>query len=305
MSRGQAPAAGGAFTGNPPPAMCFGTSAKRGGSLCHNRIFLVPTGTAGTLETMKLDAKSFALGLLVAVTASCAGDYNGTGKSVSGGSLKEKLETAVGQAPEDIRPAQDPGVLEARWGSNFAYITPDGRYVIFGDMFDLETREEVTENVRRKDRLEALSGLGADNTIEFAPAKTKYTVTVFTDVDCGYCRMLHRQMDQYHAKGIAIRYLFFPRSGPGTDSFRKAEAVWCADDRHAALTQAKNAGDYHGPTDCPNPVRREFELAMKLGVRGTPLLILPNGDTIPGYVPAEQLSAQLENNGRPVETARN
>jgi thiol:disulfide interchange protein DsbC len=276
-------------------------NTTRGPELRGERSVIIP------LPLCRLDAKSFALGLLVAVTASCAGDYNGTGKSVStsGGSLKAKLEAAVGQAPEEIRPAQAPGLMEAKWGSNFAYITPDGRYAIFGDMFDLDTKEEITETARRGDRLEALTGLGADNTIEYAPAKTKYTVTVFTDVDCGYCRMLHRQMDQYHAKGIAVRYLFFPRSGPGTDSFRKAEAVWCADDRHAALTQAKATGDYTGPTDCPNPVRREFDLALKLGVRGTPLIILPDGDTIPGYVPADQLVARLENGGRPVETARN
>lgn len=245
----------------------------------------------------KLDSRSFVMGLLVALTASCAGDYASTGGKAApvSGSLAEKLEAAVGQAPEDIRPAKAPGVMEAKWGSNFAYITPDGRYAIFGDMFDLETREEVTEVARRQDRLDALAELGADNTIEFAPKSAKYTVTVFTDIDCGYCRMLHRQIDQYNAKGIAIRYVFFPRSGPDTDSFRKAEAVWCADDRHAALTQAKASnGQFSGKTDCPNPIRRDWELGMKLGVRGTPMLILPNGESVPGYVPADQLLAKLE-----------
>lgn len=244
---------------------------------------------------MTLDSKSFALGLLAAACASCAGDYNGAGKATSdnASSLKLRLEAAVGQAPEDVRPAQAPGLMEAKWGGNFAYVTADGRYAIFGDMLDLDTKEEVTENQRRGDRLEALAELGADNTIEFAPADTKYTVTVFTDVDCGYCRMLHRQMDQYNEKGIAIRYAFFPRSGPDTDSFRKAEAIWCAADRKAALTQAKVAGEISGDTKCPNPIKREFDLALKLGVRGTPLLVLPNGETIPGYVPADQLAARL------------
>lgn len=243
----------------------------------------------------KLDLRSFALGLLVAVCASCAGDYNGNGKTASAapGSLKDKLEAAVGQAPEDIRPAKAPGLMEAKWGSNFAYITEDGRYAIFGDMLDLETKEEVTEGNRRGARIEALADLGADNTIEFAPKSPKYTVTVFTDIDCGYCRMLHRQMDQYNEKGIAIRYVFFPRSGPGTDSFRKAEAVWCSADRKLALTQAKASGDIQGSTDCPNPIRRDWDLGIKLGVRGTPMLVLPNGESVPGYVPADQLVARL------------
>lgn len=245
----------------------------------------------------KFDSKSFVLGACIAVLASCAGDYNGTAKSTgsvsNAGSMKERLETAVGQAPEEVRQAAAPGLLEAKWGSNYAYITADGRYAIFGDMIDLETREEVTENHRRDDRLEALAELGSDNMIEYAPASTKHTVTVFTDIDCGYCRRLHQQMAQYNEKGIAIRYAFFPRSGPGTESFKKAEAVWCSEDRKTALTAAKTTGEVGSKTDCPNPIRREYELGMKLGVRGTPLLILPNGETVPGYVPPDQLAARL------------
>lgn len=243
---------------------------------------------------MKLDLRSFVMGLFLAVTASCAGEYNGPGKSsLSGQSLKDKLTATVGQAPDDIRPAKAPGLMEARWGSNFAYITDDGRYVIFGDMLNLDTQEEITEGQRRGDRVQALAELGRDNTIEFAPESPKYTVTVFTDVDCGYCRMLHRQINEYIAHGIAIRYIFFPRTGPDTESFRKAEQVWCSADRKAALTTAKNGAELTASADCPNPVRREWDMGVKFGVHGTPMLVLPNGETLPGYVPPDQLSARL------------
>lgn len=259
---------------------------------------------------MKLDSRSFLLGALAAVSVSCAGDYRGPatpGKAPvpASGSLEEKLAAVVGQAPDQVRPSAAPGITEARWGSQFAYVTHDGSYVIFGDMYNLDTREEITETSRRGERLQQLSELGADNTIEFAPAEVKHTITVFTDIDCGYCRMLHRQMGDYNARGIAVRYVFFPRSGPDTDSFRKAQAVWCSADRRSALTQAKNSGSISGPTDCSNPIQREFDLAMKLGIRGTPLIVLPDGETIPGYVPPEQLEARLLAMGKTSETAKN
>lgn len=250
---------------------------------------------------MKFDPRSFVLGLLTVAVVSCAGEYAGPAKSttvvgkgvLNAAVLKEKLTTATGNPPESLRESEAPGLYEAQWGSNFAYITADGEYAVFGDMINLNTQNEVTENRRKSARITALAELNADNTIEFAPASPKYTVTVFTDVDCGYCRMLHRQMPEYNAAGIAVRYVFFPRTGPGTDSWRKAQTVWCASDRKIALTNAKNTGDIQGSTDCASPLQRDWELGNKLGVRGTPMIVLPDGETVPGYVPPEQLSAKL------------
>ena len=184
--------------------------------------------------------------------------------------------------------------MEAQWGSNFAYVTQDGSFAIFGDAVNLDTQEQITEGVRRADRLSLLSGLGDDKVVTFSPAKPQYTVTVFTDVDCGYCRMLHRQMAEYNTKGIAVRYLFYPRSGPGTDSYRKAEAVMCAKDLKAAMDEAKNTGDYKGPSNCGNKlVDAQYEIGTQFGLRGTPMIVLPDGETIPGYVPPDQLAARL------------
>src|SRR3546814_10155670 len=112
--------------------------------------------------------------------------------------------------------------------------------MIEGDLLNLKTGESITENRRKSDRIAKLAALGEDKMIIFAPeGHTKHVVTVFTDVDCGYCRRLHSQMAEYNAQGIEIRYLPYPRSGPNSESFRKAEAVWCSSDRKTALTQAK------------------------------------------------------------------
>lgn len=252
--------------------------------------------------------RAVAIAATLAVTVSCAGDYNrGTpvvGDANVSSSLKEKLTTMVGIAPDSIAPSPAPGIMEAKWGNNFAYVTADGRYAVFGDMVNIETLEEVTENGRRETRLAGLKDLGVENTIEFAPESPKHTVTVFTDVDCGYCRMLHRQMPEYNAAGIAVRYLFYPRSGPNTESFQKSEAIWCAEDRKAALTQAKSGGEFSGPSDCVNPIKREWELGQKIGLRGTPMIILPNGETIAGYVPPAELTARLESMGAPKQVSQ-
>lgn len=206
--------------------------------------------------------------------------------------LSKQLEELVGLPPDEIRPSAARDMLEARWGTNFAYVTPDGRHVVYGDMIDLASGEAISENSRKRLRVSVLDQLGAQNMIEFAPRKPRYTVTVFTDIDCGYCRKMHREMQAYNDSGIAVRYVFYPRSGPGTDSFRKAEAVWCSKDRKMALTRAKSGVNVTAPS-CSNPIQREWEVGQELGLRGTPMIVLGNGEVVNGYLPAPALLARL------------
>ena len=130
--------------------------------------------------------------------------------------------------------------------------------------------------------------------IVFAPeGKPSYTITVFTDIDCGYCRKLHGEMAGYNAEGIKVQYLFYPRAGEGSPSFAKAVSVWCADDRRTALTDAK-AGKSIPDKTCPNPVKEHLELGEKMGVSGTPAIVLENGEMVPGYIPPKRLAAMLK-----------
>jgi thiol:disulfide interchange protein DsbC len=205
--------------------------------------------------------------------------------------LAAVLAARVGAVPDAIGPSPAEGMLEARWGSSFAYVTPDGQHVIYGDLVDLDTGESITETRRRTQRLQALNEL--DDTISFLPEDPKHVITVFTDIDCGYCRKMHSEIDDYHAQGIGIRYAFYPRSGPGTESFRKAEAVWCSEDRQKALTAAKDGDPMQGDSSCANPVLAEYQLGQQLGLRGTPMIVLADGEVVNGYVPAAALSAQL------------
>ncbi len=195
-----------------------------------------------------------------------------------------------------------PGLFEVLVGSDVIYVSKDGRYMVQGRMIDLVSKEDLTETSPRlaearkqeaKERVAAVNKLGEDKMIIFSPpGKAEHTITVFTDIDCGYCRKLHGEIDGYLAEGIKVRYLFFPRSGVGTPSFDKAISVWCADDRKAALTDAK-AGKSVPDKKCDNPVKEQMELGEKLGVSGTPAIILESGEMVPGYVPPKRLATML------------
>jgi thiol:disulfide interchange protein DsbC len=217
------------------------------------------------------------------------------GDELSVEAVKDKIAKKLDIKREDIRLSPATGLYEVQHDHDFGYVTADGKFLLQGDLVNIDTGEQLTENRRRADRLAALKTLGEDNMIVFAPSPpvaTRYVVTVFTDVDCGYCRKLHSQIADYNAQGIAIRYVFFPRTGPDTDSWHRAEAVWCSADRQSALTHAK-LGENLKPRGCDNPVAREYQLGVDLGVHGTPMIVMPNGEIYPGYMPPKAMVSYL------------
>ena len=161
-----------------------------------------------------------------------------------------------------------------------------------GDILDVAGHSNITEARRTGVRLSAINKISEDKMIIFAPAQVKHTITVFTDIDCGYCRKLHNEIDSYLKEGIRVRYLSFPRSGVDTPSYYKAVSVWCAKDRKAALTSAKKDEPVEQKT-CDNPVKQEMDLGAEVGVEGTPTIVTETGHLLPGYVPAARLAQIL------------
>jgi thiol:disulfide interchange protein DsbC len=193
-----------------------------------------------------------------------------------------------------VQPSPIPGLLQMAVGADLYYVSEDGEYFIMGEIFGLKTKENLTEQARSLARANYLNGVSKQDGILFAAADEKYVVTVFTDVDCGYCRKLHREMAGYNQRGISIRYLFFPRSGPGTDSWAKADAVWCASSRNDALTAAKS-GVVIEAEDCgETPVARDYQLGKDLGIMGTPAIFSPGGTLISGYHSPDDLLGILQ-----------
>jgi thiol:disulfide interchange protein DsbC len=223
---------------------------------------------------------------------SAAADEADGGKDPRAALLKR---LPAGAKLEDLRPAPIPGLYEFMQGTDVSYLTSDGKFFIDGNIYDMDSRENLTETRRTRVRAAMISAIPESQMVIFSPENPRYTITVFTDVDCGYCRKLHSEMSVLNKLGVRVRYMFYPRSGPGTESWRKAEAVWCAPNRNEALTRAKLGSPLDMNRTCgPTPVAREYALGQSLGVRGTPAIVTESGGFIGGYMPPHELLQQIK-----------
>ena len=215
--------------------------------------------------------------------------------------VEKKVRTLVPNA-KTIAISETPieGILQVQINSDIIYVTSNGKYLVQGQIMEIDSRVNITDQAKSGIRLDLLTGLKRDEQISFSPDKPKYDLLVFTDIDCGYCRKLHNQVAEYNEEGIAIHYMAFPRAGIGSASYDKFVSVWCADDQQAAMTLAKNGTDPE-PLKCLNPIAEQYDLGREVGVTGTPALVTADGTLIPGYVPPAQLRERLESLEAPAE----
>jgi thiol:disulfide interchange protein DsbC len=199
-----------------------------------------------------------------------------------------------GVKPDELKSTPIPNIYEMTRGSEVAYVTTDGKYAISGDLFDIAKNDNLTEAHRRELRMKQIDTIPESDMVVFAPKDPKYTVTVFTDVDCAYCRQLHSQIADYNRLGIRVRYIFYPRSGPNTESWAKAEEVWCSPNRNDALTRAKLGQPLSTKPCANNPVARTYAMGQNFGLQGTPAILLADGEMIGGYLPPAELIQELK-----------
>jgi thiol:disulfide interchange protein DsbC len=196
--------------------------------------------------------------------------------------------------PEELTATAIPGIYELQRGREIGYVTADGRYFFSGELHNLKTDENITETRKGDRRRKVLAGVSEKDMLVFGPEKADHTITVFTDVDCGYCRRLHNDIGQLNQLGIRVRYMFYPRSGPNTPSWKKTESIWCASERKQALDRAME-GQAVPPSGCDaSAIARQFEIGNNLGVEGTPGIFLTNGAYLPGYLPPQQMLAKVQ-----------
>jgi thiol:disulfide interchange protein DsbC len=201
-----------------------------------------------------------------------------------------------GIEPGDLRETPVAGIYEIAHNGEVNYVSADGSHVFSGDLFRVTDDGEfpnLTELRRRELRQQMLAALPEQDMIIFGSARAAHTVTVFTDVDCQWCQRMHSEVSSYNKAGIRVRYLAYPRSGPDTESWYKAVAVWCAKDRQAALTTAKQGGSVPAG-QCAAPVERHFALGQQVGITGTPGVVLGSGELVPGYMPPDALLQAIE-----------
>lgn len=233
------------------------------------------------------------------ITQYCFAALLGLGFSIAQAdeaAVRKALSTGMpGAKIDSVKASEIKNVYEVIIGSTIFYVSEDGKYLLQGRLIDLAAKKDLTEQKLVDIRKAVLTKLSKDETIDFKSPLNKYTIYVFTDIDCGYCRKLHSEIDQYLAEGITVRYLFFPRAGKGSNSYDKAVSVWCSNDRNKALTLAKQ-DKAPEPKTCDNPIDKHMQLAEEFEVRGTPMIVTEKGTVFPGYMPAKQLAQALAEN---------
>ncbi len=181
-------------------------------------------------------------------------------------------------------------------GGQTLFVTVDGEHFIAGDLYRVTGSEFVnlSEEKRNVDRKALIGAVDEAEKLIFSPPgdQVKATINVFTDVDCGFCRKLHRDVPELNRMGIAVKYLAYPRAGLQSKSYEKTVSVWCADDPREALTRAKRGEEIPHRT-CDNPVAEQYRLGNEIGVTGTPAIVHSDGTLQPGYLPAEEMAARL------------
>ncbi|MCG5515802.1 MULTISPECIES: DsbC family protein [unclassified Ectothiorhodospira] len=204
--------------------------------------------------------------------------------------LRERIETLAPNAQvSNVSETPIENLYEVRFGAQIFYMSGDGRYVLEGEMVELDTRQNLTASARSQGRQEILKDLSEDSMVVFpAEGEARHAITVFTDVDCPYCRRLHDEVADLNEQGVTVRYLMFPRAGEGSETYEKMVSIWCADDRAQAMDQAKS-GDSINRDACETPVREHLRAGQMMGVNGTPAIVLESGDMIPGYRPAGEI----------------
>lgn len=245
--------------------------------------------------------KKWLLALCVGAMAlnACAAPDNNPAATTDAVVRKAVLSLVPNASFDSIKPAPMPGYTQVLASGHLVYVSNDGKFMMNGDLLDLDKKKNLSEEAWADYRKVELAKLPASDRIVFAPANPRYRVTVFTDVNCAYCRALHEHIADYNKAGIAIEYVAWPRegvvneAGKTTATYNEMVSVWCASDRKGAFTAAKMG---HSPkaTNCPNPVKDEFNLGVRLGVTGTPTIIADDGSVLGGYVTPEQLLQSLK-----------
>lgn len=240
--------------------------------------------------------KSFAI-LMVAAAALAV---IGAAQADDNSAVQTRLAKQLGISSTDVLVSPIPGLYRITIGPQIAYVSADGRYLVRGDIISLQSGDNLTSSERDAARLAYLKQLAPTDMLVFAPPHPKQTLTVFTDIDCDYCRMLEGERPQLNAMGIAVQYLFFPRDGRGSAAWQKAVDVWCAPDRKAAFEAAMH-GAAPKPAHCDaSAIAASYKFGQLLGLDGTPAMLTEHGRLIAGYLPPQALLTVLEQESKSV-----
>lgn len=229
-----------------------------------------------------------ALGLAFTFNAIASAEVESDVESVRA----ELVKMIPSAADAEIIETEVANVFRLELGGSFAFAYVDGDHVLIGDLLNTKDMVNMSDKAQNEKMAAVIADVPSDQMISFTPAQTKRYITVFTDIDCGFCRKLHAEVPELNEAGVEVRYLAFPRAGVGSGSYDKYVSVWCNADPQDSMTRAK-LGEPVAPATCENPVASSYQLGQQVGVRGTPTIIFDDGTIIGGYKPSAELISIL------------
>ena len=189
----------------------------------------------------------------------------------------------------------DQDFFEVKVGEEIYYLTLDLRHLIAGNIIEMSTGNNITENSYKKTRLDYLSQISDDDVIVYASANSKHTLTIFSDTSCPYCQKLHNEVDDLLMNDVEVRYVLFSRNGNDDDAYEDMVSIWCSKDQKEALDRAFD-NDFVENESCQNPISDNYSLARDLKVNGTPMIFMEDGLVIPGYATTDKIMSILTDN---------
>ncbi|SET38947.1 thiol:disulfide interchange protein DsbC [Thorsellia anophelis DSM 18579] len=227
---------------------------------------------------------SFIRPLCIAVSLLCLSHT-----AVANEAIEKKLG-GLGMTINKIEDSPIKGLKTVTTEQGVMIASEDGNYLFHGDLYDLTSGQPVNYIAKR---LVGEVAKLSDQMITYRAKNEKFAITVFTDITCPYCQKMHQQMNEYNDLGITISYLAFPRQGPLSENAANMQSVWCMADKNTAFDKA-DKGEIPAPATCDFDIRDHYKLGNQMGVTGTPAILVPSGDLVPGYLPPKEMLAMLE-----------
>lgn len=191
----------------------------------------------------------------------------------------------------DVRPTPLPGIYEVSMGRNLAYVGSDGRYFLFGHLYDMREQRDLTADRLEADRRIDFASLPLADAITTVRGNGTRMVAVFSDPDCPYCRRLEQELAKLD--DVTVHTFLYPLAELHPEARQRAIAVWCAPDRTVAWRALMVNGKAPPAGECAHPIDRNIALARKLGVEGTPALFDVRGRHLAGAAPVQRIEAFL------------
>ncbi|TKA90056.1 DsbC family protein [Guyparkeria sp. SB14A] len=241
-----------------------------------------------------LTALPLAIAMSMGATSAMAADPASDKDAITASIQKHMPGVPIDSIEET--PAQ--GIYELNSNGQIAYVTADGKYLIAGDLIDVENRQNLTQGKQDAQRLATLKDIGEERKLVYpAEGETKHAITILTDPTCPFCDKLHKELPKLREAGVEVTYILTPRQGPGSKGFELSSRVACADDPKEALERAMKGNSVDAEACRNDMIEENMALSSRLGMSGTPYTILPNGAAMPGYRPANVMLQAIEQSG--------